>query len=71
MEILAFVFGFVIAWLFVKAKGGGILIFFVVWTVATILSGIALALFGFFFGLFLFVGTIIAFIWLVKKVISG
>lgn len=71
MEILALILGCIIAWLFVKAKGGGIFIFFVVWTVATMLSGIALALFGFFFGLFLFVGIIIAFIWLVKKIITG
>lgn len=71
MEILALVFGFIIAWLFVKAKGRGIFTFFIIWTIATMLSGIALALFGFFFGLFLFVGIIISFIWLVKKIITG
>ena len=71
MEILALLFGFIIAWLFVKNIGGGIICFFIAWTVATMLSGIAIALFGFFFGLFLFVGIIIAFIWLVKKIIKG
>lgn len=71
MEILALILGCIIVWLFVKVKGGGIFTFFIVWTITTMLSGIALALFGFFFGLVLFVGIIIAFIWLVKNMITG
>lgn len=71
MEILALIIGFFIALVFVKNIGGGFITFFVVWTIAIMLSGIVMALFGLFFGGFLFIGVIVAFIWIVKKSIIG
>ena len=71
MEVLALIIGCLIAWLYVKNFGGGAITFFIVWTIAIMLSGIAIALLGFFIGLFLFVGIIVAFIWIVKKIITG
>lgn len=71
MEILALIAGFFIAYLYMKRSGAGIIGFFVVWTIATMLSGIALAIFGFLFSLVLLVGIIIGFIWIVKKIIVG
>lgn len=71
MEILALVIGFIIALVFVKNIGGGFITFFIVWTIAIMLSGIVMALFGLFFGGFLFAAVIVAFIWIVKKIIVG
>lgn len=71
MEVLGLIIGFIIAWLFMKNVGGGIFTFFIVWTIATFVSAIALVLFGFAFGFFLFIGVILAFIWIVKKIIVG
>lgn len=71
LEIFGVIIGLIIAWIFVRNVGGGFITFFIVWTIATFLSVIALALFGFFFGLLLFVGIIVAFIFMVKKIIVG
>ncbi len=71
LEVFGLIAGLIIAWIFVRNVGGGIITFFIAWTIATFLSVIALALFGFLFGLALFVGIIIAFIFMVKKIIVG
>lgn len=71
MEILALIIGFFIAWIYVRNFGGGIITFFIVLVIAIMLSGIAIALLGFFSGLFMVAGVIIAFIWIVKKIILG
>lgn len=71
MEIIALIAGLFIAYLYVKSTDSGVIAFFIVWTISTMLSGIALAIFGFLFSIVLFFGIIIAFIWIVKKIFVG
>ena len=71
MELISVIIGFIVAKIVTEMLEGNGGVFFLIWTISTVLIAISIVVFSTLLGLIIPLIVIVLFIWVVRKIIKG
>lgn len=71
MEIISVIIGFIVAKIVTEMLDGDGGVFFLIWTISTVLIAISIAVFSTLLGLIIPLVVVVLFIWMVRKIVKG
>ena len=71
MELISVIIGFIVAKIVTEMLDGDGGVFFLIWTISTVLIAISIVVFSTLLGLIIPLIVIVLFIWMVRKIIKG